>query len=195
MAERYITAAALKSFANSTKISDLAEYVEAAEAGESFLDTECARSFDIAGAASARSFRPRTSGSAVLWIRDCTTITSVVENGTTLTANVDYIAEPRADENWSGEVRPFDRLCRVNGTWYANNGIPTVTVTATWGWAAFPPGLTLAAKVCAKAYLETRDIRFGLAAIAETGGVGERQVKAVADFIANYRGHQSWGIA
>mgnify|MGYP000564760734 CR=1 FL=1 len=194
-AARYITRAALKSFANSTKVGDEAEYDEAIAAAETYLDTECQRSFTVASSSSAKSFRP-VEGSRMLWIRDCTTITSVVESGSTLTADVDYVAEPPAAENWSGEVKPYDRLRRVNAVWYANSGVPSIVVTASWGWLAFPPGLTLAAKVCGKAYLEARDVRLGLIGFSENGGVRERNdAKAVEDFIGNYRGHHSWGIA
>lgn len=169
-------------------------YQEAIDAAGRYLKDETARDFTIATTSSARSYRPERCAS-YLWIHDCTSITSVVENGVTLVDGTDYVKEPLNGITASGETRPYDRLARYATYWYWDGPKTTVTVTATWGWASLPAGYRMAHFVCAKAYMQSRDISFGLAALSEAGGVGEREAKAVRDFISNYRGHSSWGVA
>ena len=196
MAARYLNVDKLKRFIRSQSTDDEGLYAEACLAAEQFLDNECQRSFTLAGtSATSRSYRPDSYGAPTLFIHDCTQITAVVENGTTLTANVDYVAEPLNGLSPAGETRPYDRLTRYATQWYSNFNLPTVTVTAKWGWAEYPPGIEFAGLVCAKAYLEARDIRAGLAQFGDVGVAGEREAKAVRDFIREYRGHSSWGIA
>lgn len=189
----------LKDFAKSQTTYDEWLYDEAILAAEAYIRDpgQTAREWVLvtdATTATARSYRPEW-GSAVLWVHDAASITSVVENGTTLTAGVDYVAEPLNNLSAGGDWRPTDRLIRYGQAWYHDGAKPTVTVTAKWGWSTFPAGLTMALYVCAKAYLEARDVSLGLVAITEQGAAGQREAKAVADFIADYRGHGSWGIA
>ncbi len=192
---RYLSEAQLKAYGWSTTVNDLNDYTAAILAAEQGLDNACQRQIIVASASSALSFRPEGWPSKTLWIRDCTAVASVVEYGATLTADVDYVLEPIAAEQWSGEARPYDRITKVNGAWTYDGPIPRVVVTATWGWAAIPPGAVEACKVAAKAFLDGRDISFGLAGLTEGGGVSEREAKAVRDFIRDYRGHHSIGLA
>lgn len=185
---------ALKDFHKSTVTYDEWLYAEAIDAAEQYLRDETGRELKLADAvATARVFRP-VAGSDVLFIDDAAEITAVTENGATLTANTDYVAEP-FNNKINGQYRPTDRLIRYGVAWYSDGPKATVSVTAKWGWTSIPPGLTFALYVCAKAYLQSRDVSFGLVAITEQGAAGERDGKAVKDFIDNYRNRGSWGIA
>ena len=193
---RYVSVDELKAWGFSTTVNDRTDYGSAILAAEQALDNACQRRFIVASASSALSFRPETARTDVLWIQDCTTVTSVVEYGTTLTVDVDYVLEPTAAEQWSGETRPYSSIRKASGaSWYSDGPIPRIVVTATWGWAAIPPGAVEACKVAAKAFLDGRDITFGLAGLTEGGGVSEREAKAVRDFVRQYQGHHAIGLA
>lgn len=133
----------------------------------------CGRDFLVSSASSARTFRPHP-GSRFLTIDDCTTISSVVENGTTLTVNVDYVAEPLNNRNSRGRTVPFDQLARYGQNWYVDDVLPTVTVTAVWGWSttAAPDEAIEACKILAKDIMSAKDLR-GDVAIAENGDVAK----------------------
>ena len=191
---RYLSNETLKAFTNSTIVADADAYTAAIAAAEQQIDNACQRRFEVAGNAAARTFRP-IPGSNVLWLDDFTTLTSLVENGATLVSGTDFVLEPLNNRTAAGETRPYNQATRYTGTWYYDGPKPTVTVTAAWGWAAIPPGAIEACKVVAKAFLEGRDIRFGLAGFSEGGGVSEREAKAVRDFIRDYRAPQAWGLA
>ena len=187
----------LKEFTKSQTTYDEWLYDEAIGAAEAFMADRTDREWVLvtgATTATARYYRP-VSGSDILWVHDAASITSVVENGTTLTAGTDYVAEPLNNLSPGGAWRPTDRLIRCGQAWYSDGPKTTVTVTAEWGWSTFPSGLVLALYVAAKAYLEARDVSLGLVAITEQGAAGQREAKAVADFIDAYRGHASWGVA
>jgi len=194
MPGRYLTEEALQAYAHSTAVSDVAEYTAAILTAEQQLDIACQRRFEVAGNAAARTYRPHR-GSNVLWLDDFVTLTSLVENGVTLVSGTDFVLEPLNNLTAAGETRPYDRAIRYSGNWYTDGPKTTVTVTATFGWAAIPPGAVTACKVLAKAILEGRDIRFGLAGFSEGGGVSEREAKSVRDFVRDYHSHSSWGIA
>lgn len=150
------------------------------------------RSFELAGSASARSFVPLSGD--VLPIDDCTSITTVVNNGVTVTAG-DYQAEPIGNRSGSMATVPFTRLRMIDGAdWYLYFGKATVTVTATWGWAAAPPAAIEAVKVLAKDILHQRDNRSGVAGFGEFGAVRVRQNPYVAMLLDPLRRGDSWGI-
>lgn len=187
----------LKRFHKSETTDDEWLYAMAIDAAEQYLRDETGREIHEADTvATARSYRPER-GSDVLWIHDCAEITSVVEEGSTLVAGTDYVAEPLNNRSASGAYMPTDRLRRYLASWEYDYQRPTVVVTAKWGWlaASIPVGMQMALYVASKAYLESRDVRQGLVVIENLGVSGERQAKAVWDFINNYRGHGSWGIA
>jgi hypothetical protein len=152
------------------------------------------RKIVVAGAASARVFAPFDSGSSMLMIDDCTTVTSVVENGVTV-SSVDYQLEPLNGLSAGGESRPYDRI-RYKGLrrWFTYYGEATITVTATWGWSAIPAPAIEACKIATKAILDGRDIRLGVLAAVDTGAVTERQALVVRNFVSDYQGHKSWGV-
>jgi|JI10StandDraft_1071094.scaffolds.fasta_scaffold62044_6 hypothetical protein len=189
-----ITVKRLKEFTKSNTTYDEWLYDEAIPAGQSYLRGATARDWTevtAATSASARSFRPE-QGCEVLGIDDAASITSVVENGVTLTEGTDYVAGP-ANNLVDGEWRPTTHLIRYGQAWYSDGPKLTVVVTAKWGWSTMPPEWTMAQYVAAKAYLEARDVSFGLIALEGGGATGQRDVKAVRDFINKYRKLAAWG--
>lgn len=171
-------------------------FAEAIDAAEAYLRARTGREWTpvtAASSATARSFRPEQD-CEVLGIHDAASITSVVEDDITLVAGTDYVAEPFNNLSADGSWRPTDRLIRIGQTWYHDGPKATVVVTAKWGWSTMPAGHMVPFAVCAKAYLEARDVSLGLLAF-ENGGVGgQREAKAVADFINTYRKLAAWGV-
>jgi hypothetical protein len=164
---------------------------EALEAAQQTIQNACQRKFNAVGAdaATARSFQPVGYCSKVLYIHDCTTITSVVDNGTTLVANTDYQAEPLNGLNSSGEAWPYFRLVKPWDAWYSATGFASVVVTAKWGWLETPAPILSAIRIIAKDEFNQRNTAgFGLVTVTEAGGVGTRENRIVREAVAQY-GH------
>lgn len=183
----YATVDELNEFFDSERVVDTATKELALLAARQYIDTSCKRSFDVAEAtATARKYVP-TRFDDTLWIHDCTEITSVVENGNTLTVDVNYYAYPLNGVSDAGETRPYYKLVRHLLPWYTNGQQPTVTVTAKWGWAATPDPIKWANLVLAKVYLDSRNEASGLAAITEVGISRGVDAKSVRDALDHYR--------
>ena len=195
MPGRYLDEATLKAFCRSETITDTADYTAAILGAEEHIDTAHQRRFAVAGTTAVRVFRPLGDRSDVLWLDDFTTLTSLTEDGTVLVSGTDFVLEPLNQLDGAGRTVPYNRAVRYNTYWRYDGPKATVSVDATWGWAAIPALVVEACKVAAKAILEGRDLRFGLAALAESGGVSEREAKVIKDSIAAYRSHRSWGVA
>lgn len=191
-----LSVAFLKGLLRSGTTYDEPLYAEAIKAGGSYLTKMTGRVWDLVTddtTATARKFRPDTNRSPHLWIHDAAVISSVTENGVTILPDVNYVASNQWTDD--GEWQPIDHLTRYGRYWYTDGPKFTVTVTAKWGWTTMPDGLKFAHAVAAKAYLMERDVAFGLAAITETGAAGQREAKAVADFIKTYRHPRTVRIA
>ena len=157
--------------------------------------SHCGRDFAVAGSASARTFRPERR-SQRLSINDCTTITSVVENGTTLTVNVDFVAEPLNNRDEVGRTVPYTQLARYNAYWTMDDVLPTVTVTATWGWLAAPSGAVEACKMLGKDLMLARELRGDIASFGEYGAVRLRENRQIASLLEPLRRFEAWaGVA
>lgn len=153
------------------------------------------RTIAVAGSSSARSYAPRPC-SSILRIHDCTSVTSVVENGTTLTVAVDYQLEPIGALDLTGATVPYEQIRRLSGsTWYTNYGATTVVVTAAWGFAAIPAGIVEAIKILAKDIFDHRNVKFGLAGFDDFVGVRTRQAAIISDLERKWARVESWGIA
>lgn len=177
--------------ANGVNDAVLSGYIDAAS---SALSGVCAREWVVAGgAATARSFNPRDAG-RLLDIDDCTTITSVVENGVTLVAGTDYEALPIGNRSLSGETVPYCQLAKAWWNWYTSTGLASVTVTATWGWVAIPYQIIEACKVLGKELCNNQDVRLGIVAISDAAISGIRQNKVVRDAVDLYRHPRSISI-
>ena len=193
---RYLPVATLKDYVRSELQVDDAFYEAAINAAETILDNACQRRFAVyaGGGATARSFPP--SGGCNLVINDATTVTTVVDNGTTLTVNVDYRPEPLNNLSTTGEAWPFYRLHRLNYlSWYESTPGGLVVVTGTWGWLAIPPQIVEACKIIAKDVFQQRDIRHGLVMVTEAGGVGTRENRIVRDAVHDYAHPNTIGVA
>lgn len=166
-------------------------YIDAASQG---LNNACGRQWVVApGGATARSFQP-SGWSQTLFINDCTTITSVVDNGATLVAGTDYQAEPLNHLSDAGETVPYYRLYKPHTYWISNSGFASVVVTATWGWAAIPYPIVQACLVLGKELCNNQDIRLGIVGLAEGVVTGIRQNKVVRDAIYAYPHPNSIGV-
>lgn len=168
----------------------------ALDAAHQGIDNWCARKFAVASGSSARVYRP-APGSRMLWVHDCTTITSVVEDGTTLASGTDFQPEPLNGITAAGESVPYDCLRRLGyQAWWYEDDEPTVTVTASWGWAAIPSPVVEACKLLAKDIATAREVQFGdVAGFGEFGAVRIRSNPQVAALIAPYRRAEAVGIA
>ena len=193
---RYLSVLELKDYARSEIPTVDDTFIEAAcDSAENFMDQACARRFVVATSATARVFMPLSGG--LLRIHDCTTVTLVVNDGTTLTA-ADYQLEPLNGLTWSGESRPYDQIRLTSGTTWDRDsyGEATISVTATWGWVAIPERVKHAALIVARDILLVRDaVKLGLVDISPVGGVGARLDPTVRDTVNHYRRVESWGIA
>lgn len=154
----------------------------------------CQRSFEVAGAATARLYVP--SGSNVLRIHDCTSVTAVTASGSAVSAGT-YQKEPTT-VSWSGETRPYEQLRRLGYYWWDVTGYPgetTISVTATWGWAATPPAAIEAVKALCKDIATNRDVRAGFLSFGDAGVAAARNNRFVADTASRYGRVERFGIA
>lgn len=187
-----VTLADLKSYArNELGTADDTAIQAALDAAHWSAYDYCGRQFEVAGAASARTFVPMSW--QIVEIDDCTTISSVVNNGTTVAAST-YQAEPVGNRSDSSQTVPFTMLRSLSGAWYCWNGQASVTVTATWGWAAAPPAAIEAVKILARDILHQRDNRSGVAGFSEFGAVRVRQNPYVAMLLDPLRRTSTFGI-
>ena len=189
------TLANFKTFARVETASVDDAYLQAAlDAAETTVRSTTGRYLVVAGSATPRSFVP--DGSCVLRFQDCTSVTSIVDDGTTLAAGTDYQLEPINGLNVAGEAVPYTRALRLNGTWSNTvEGKATVVVTAAWGWAAIPSWAVSATLILARDIVQARDQVGGIAGFGEFGAVRVRENPMVAAILAPHRRVESWGIA
>lgn len=179
---------------NEKPTEDDAAYGQALAAAMQTLKDACQRDFTVAtGVPSARTFVPDVY-STILHIGDCVSVSSVVENGTTLAASL-YQLEPVTSVSPAGITTPKHSIRRLDSVWFTNNGRGTVVVTADWGFTALPPRILEACTILTKDIIENRDVKFGLVDISEAGGIAARMNPVVRSTITAYRGVKSWGIA
>jgi hypothetical protein len=194
VAEELVSYTDFDLYLRSTTVNDAPLKREALDAAHTATWNALGRRVTVAGAATARVFRP-ACGSRVLFLDDFTTLTSLVENGVTLVVNTDFVLEPLNNLSASGETVPYDRARRRSTNWFTDDVVATVTVTAAWGWAAVPPQVVEMCKLVGKAYIEGRDFALGVVALTEGGAFGARETKLVKDAIKDYRSHKTWGVA
>lgn len=192
---RYLPVATFKQWWKTETTADDSALIEPAiNAAELAIDNALGRRMVVAGSGSARVYAPNQC-SNILRIHDATTVTSIVENTVTLTVGTDYQLEPLNGLSASGEAWPYFKVRKLSGHWYAETGKATITVTATWGWAAIPFEVVESCKIIAADMLSNRDMRNGLVAITEAGGVGSRENATVRNMIDRYRRVEARGIA
>ena len=192
---RYVPTATFKQWWKTETTDDDSLIIEPAiNAAELAIDNALQRKMIVASASSTRVYRPNPS-TDLLTIDDATAITAVVENSVTLVEGTDYQLEPLNGLSPAGEAWPYYKIRRLDAKWYTNGERATVSVTGTWGWAAVPFEVVESCKIIAADMLSNRDMRNGLVAITEAGGVGSRENMTVKNMIAKYRSIRSWGIA
>jgi hypothetical protein len=164
------------------------------DAAVSTVEHYCARPFAVAGAATARVYVPQGS---IVRFHDCTTVTSIAVNGSTV-ATTSYQLEPLNALSWSGQARPYEQARRIDGVcWYVGPyyyGNATVTVTATWGWTAIPDEVKQATLILGKDIAKNRDVAFGIAAFTEYAAIRVRENSTVAALLADFRRDETLGI-
>lgn len=192
---RYLPVAELKVYIRGDITADDTLLEEAINVAEQTLDNACGRRFVVASASTARVYVPQPA-TTILFIDDATAVTVVSENGTTLVEGTGYQLEPLNGISDSGEAIPYTQIRRLDNWWYRDGPEGTISVTATYGWAAIPALIKEACKVLAKDALENREVRHGLVAVVDgVGGVGSRDNKIVREAVRSYRSSRSWGIA
>ncbi len=184
---RYLTVEQVKAYHRNEIPTDDDEWIEAAiDAAEATLDQACQRRFVVATTATARVYVPNSCDR--LRIHDCTTVTAVSNDGTTV-AGADYQLEPLNGLSWAGESRPYEEIVLKSGWWYVDGREATVSVTATWGWSAIPARIVQAALIVAKNVLLKRDEEK-----LQLIGLSDRDSTIVNEAIAHYRRVEAWGI-
>lgn len=184
---RYVPVATFKQWWKDETSADDTLIEAAINAAETAIDNALQRRMIVAsGTTSARVFRPNPC-TPILYFDDAKTVTSIVENGVTLTSGTDFVLEPLNGLSTTGEAWPYYRALRYGRDWYTDGVKATVTITADWGWSAIPYEVIESCKIVAADMLSNRDMRNGLVAITEAGGVGSRQNQTVRDMVAKYR--------
>jgi hypothetical protein len=171
-------------------------YSDALDAAIMELNNGCARQFVVAGTPSARVYTPDSYSTVT--IHDCTSVTSVVNDGATITPTA-WQLEPLNGLSWAGESIPYTRIRLIDSTTFDfglyNGKEATVTVTAAWGWPTIPSQIVSACYTIAKDIAANRDVRFGLVAVTEAAGISARTNPTVRTAIETYRRVEAIGIA
>lgn len=194
----YVTLATFKAYLENqrTGTNNDNRLQAALDAAHQGIDDYLGRPMVVASTSSTRSYAP--DGDELLVIHDCTTITTVTENGATLTAGTDYQAEPLNNLTDAGATWPYWQLRRLNGYgWYctaSNYGAVTVTVNASWGWQAIPYPVVEACKMLAKDIAGARELRGDVAGFTDFGAVRIRQNAQIATLLGPYRKVQKWAV-
>jgi hypothetical protein len=171
-------------------------YSDALDAAIAELNNSCARQFVAASTASARVFVPDSY--MHVRIDDCTSVTSVVNDGTTFSAS-NYQLEPLNGRSRGGETVPYDTLRLLGSTGFEFGDFSrheaTLTITATWGWPTIPSQIVTACYSLARDIAANRDVRFGLVAVTDAAGISARTNPVVRSAIEQYRRVEAIGIA
>lgn len=151
------------------------------DATDGLLEDICGRKWVVASTASTRYYAPR-SWTDVIRIHDCTTVTAVVNDTTTIAA-ADYQLEPLNGLSLMGGAVPYEQIRYIGKYWRFDNYRATVAVTATWGWPAIPEAIKRAVLVLGKDIVMHQDIRFGVV----VDFVKARQAPLIRDLTKRYR--------
>lgn len=146
---------------NEIPTEDYADLEGVAASTESLITKVSGRKWVVASGSSTRYYAPRAVGQDLIRIHDCTTVTSVLNDGTAVpvwaSSTGGYQLEPINGLDWAGESRPYEGIRYIGSRWAFDNYRATVAVTATWGWAAIPDQVVRAGYVIAKDMWEFRN--------------------------------------
>lgn len=158
------------------------------------IDKHCGRRFYADDAATARRYRPTSSGS--VRVDDFHTTVGLVvavdvdDGGTfgqVLTNGVDFELDP-IDGVVDGESGwPFSRIEALqSSTFPTTSRRRSVRVTAKWGWAAVPADVSEATEIIAAELLKLGDAPLGVAGFGEFGVVRVRTNPKAAELLGPY---------
>lgn len=166
----------------------------AIDAAEESVDVFCGRTFAVAAGATTRTYTPDTDRSSVLRIHDCTSVTTVVDDGSTLAAS-QYQLEPIGGRLANGETSPYTQIRLVDyAYWTFDAGKATVSVTGTFGWASLPHRYQNAVLILTADILDQRNLQNGVIGFTEYAGIRVRANPMVASLLRKLRRMESWGI-
>lgn len=146
---------------NEIPTEDYADLEGVASSTESLITKVSGRKWVVASGSSTRYYAPRALHQDLIRIHDCTSVTSVTNDGTAVpvwaSSTGGYQLEPINGLDWAGESRPYESIRYIGSRWKFDNYRATVAVTATWGWAAIPEQVVRAGYVIAKDMWEFRN--------------------------------------
>jgi hypothetical protein len=182
----------------STKL-DTASLERAINAASRAIDRHCGRRFWLDADVATRTYAVPSADAA--YVDDIGSRTGlVVKIGTdgatfptTLTADTDFILEPRNADRFATDAFgafAFWQIRPVIGGLglYVDPSTPTLQVTAKFGWSAIPDEVAEACVLKAASLFKRKDAPFGVAGFGEFGAVRiSRQDIDVVDLLSGYR--------
>jgi hypothetical protein len=175
--------------------TDDATISAAIESAEEAINDLVGRQMTVAGAASARVFAAPHDRCQVLEIFDCTTVTLVDDDGSTISAS-NYQLEPLNGLSSTGEAVPYNRIRLLGGAnWSWEYNKATISITATWGWAELPTRYYEAVKILTADILDNRDVRNGVIGFTEYAGIRVRENPVVTSLLRRLVRGNSFGVA
>jgi hypothetical protein len=194
----YITAAGLLSrLGLSNPSADESDLVDAAVSGAcAGIDLWCGRRFDSTDTTETRTFKPYGDSVVVDDIATTTALT-VSDNGTSVSLS-SLVLDPANGIGVDGRSGwPYWRLTYADGTYWTTDGNKrTVSIVATWGWAATPANVVNAAYILAKDIFQNKDVRGGAAGFGEYGVVRIQSDSQMRELLAPFRRERrKWGMA
>lgn len=190
MVTRHVTVENFKAWSRIKTWEDDYEAESAIIAAEQSLDDALGRRIVLAGSTPVTRVYVPTDDTVTL-IDDFASISAITNGGATITS---YQLEPLNGLSAGGESVPYDCVRLTAGSWYRNGQQATVSITGIPGWPALPAGLPEVVKVLAKAVLDGRNVRLGIAEITADGAVTERDAMLVRNFVRDHRGWRSHGV-
>lgn len=166
----------------------------AIDAAEEVIGDRLGRNIVVADASTTRLFVP-AYGATELEIDDATAVTVVSENGTTI-ATTNYQLEPVNARDQAGNAVPYTRI-RLLGAYFTPDypGQASVSVTATYGWAALPDRYIEAVKILTADILDAKDVRNGVIGFSDYASFRVRDNGTVAMLLQRLTRGRTVGMA
>lgn len=191
----YVAASELKAYIGLTLVTTDDQIAAACTAASREVDGHCRRRFYADAAASARLFYRVDNHSAR--IDDCIagSITSVqFDTGTDQTwaktlTSAEWLPLPLNGVGDSGEPWPVTKIRTAGELLIPTDttaNMPTVKVTARWGWPSVPQPVKQATLILAAEIYKLREAPFGVAGFDQYGAVRIRSLPQVERMLAPY---------
>jgi hypothetical protein len=181
----YATLALLKTRLGITDTNDDTALTNALAAASRDIEGWCGRQFNDYGSATARVYYPDTL--TTVTVDDFSTTSNLVvaldysNAGTysTIITSTNYQLEPLNGVVDGTGGWPYYRIRAIQTwypIWYTSIGDPrtSIQITAQWGWAAVPAGITEACLMLAEETFKMKDAAFGVAGFGAYGAVRVR---------------------